>query len=125
MLRGYNPHIQTCYGVGASKFMERKSIVSDRYDEQLKDFVDFISRACAFTGHRPHKLPWRGDEAAPAYVALKEVLTAQIDALVRNGYTEFLSGMAEGTDIWAAQAVLTLREKYPAMKLHCILPCSN
>ena len=123
MLRGYNPHIRTPYGVGVSKFMERKSIAPDRYGEQLKGFVDFITRACAFTGHRPHKLPWRGDEAAPACVALREVLTAQIDALVRNGYTEFLSGMAEGTDIWAAQAVLTLREKYPMMKLHCILPC--
>lgn len=82
----------------------RKEIGSpERYTEQLVALTDFISRACAFTGHRPHKLPWRGDEAASACVALKEVLTAQIDALVRNGYTDFLSGMAEGTDTWAAQ----------------------
>lgn len=31
--------------------------------------------------------------------------------------------MALGVDIWAAQAVLTLREKHTKLKLHCILPC--
>ena len=103
--------------------MELQPTTPDRYAEQLAGLASFITRACAFTGHRPHKLPWRGDEAAPTCVALKEVLTAQINALVRNGYTEFLSGMAEGTDTWAAQIVLALREKNPAMKLHCILPC--
>lgn len=123
MLRGYNPHIRARYSVETGKFMERKPIVPDRYAKQLIELANFITNACAFTGHRPHKLPWRGNEAAPACVALKEVLAAQIDALVNNGYMEFLSGMAEGTDIWAAQAVLALREKHPAMKLHCILPC--
>ena len=103
--------------------MERKSIRPDRYGEQLARLASFITHACAFTGHRPHKFPWRGDEAVPACVALKKVLADQIDTLVSNGYTDFLSGMAEGTDIWAAQAVLATREKYPALKLHCILPC--
>lgn len=27
--------------------------------------------ACAFTGHRPHKFPWKGDEADLRCVALK------------------------------------------------------
>lgn len=40
-----------------------------------------------------------------------------------NGVTQFLSGMAEGVDTWAALAVLALREKNDALKLHCILPC--
>ena len=36
---------------------------------------------CAFTGHRPHRLPWRDNEDAPRCIALKEVLTEQITAL--------------------------------------------
>lgn len=32
-------------------------------------------------------------------------------------------GFTKGVDTWAALAVLALREKNPALKLHCILPC--
>ncbi len=79
-------------------------------------------RCCAFTGHRPQKLPWKGDEGDPRCVALKEALKGQIVRLVQEGVTDFLSGMAEGVDTWAAQAVLALREEDPALRLHCILP---
>ena len=52
------------------------------------------------------------------------VLTEQITALIEAGVTQFLSGMAEGTDIFCLEIVLALREKNPAIKLHCILPCT-
>ena len=97
----------------------------ENYTDQLASLVGFISRACAFTGHRPKKLPWRNDETAPECAALKAVLTEQIAALIEKGYTHFMSGMAEGTDVWAAQSVLAFREENPALKLHCILPCFN
>ena len=80
-------------------------------------------RFCAFTGHRPRKLPWKYCETDPRCIALKSVLEGQIARLARSGVTEYLSGMAEGTDTWAALAVLALREKMPTIKLHCILPC--
>ena len=80
-------------------------------------------KSCAFTGHRPQKFPWRYDESAVGCVKLKETLTAQITKLVARGFTDFLSGMAEGTDTWAAQIVLALRGENTALKLHCILPC--
>lgn len=79
--------------------------------------------AVAFTGHRPRKFPWRYDELDPRCVALKAVLTEQITALADAGITQFLSGMAEGTDVWSALSVLALQEKNPKVKLHCILPC--
>lgn len=81
--------------------------------------------SCAFTGHRPQKFSWRYDESAPGCVTLKQMLTEQIEALAADGVTEFLSGMAEGTDTWAALSVLSLRDKNPAIKLHCILPCEG
>jgi len=58
-------------------------------------------------------------------VALKAVLAEQITALVDAGFTQFLSGMAEGTDVWSALAILSLREQNPTTKLHCILPCKE
>ncbi len=33
--------------------------------------------------------------------------------------------MAEATDTWFSLIVLSLREKNPAIKLHCILPCKE
>lgn len=78
--------------------------------------------ACAFTGHRPHKFPWRDNEDDPRCIALKKVMTEQITALAEAGVTEYYSGGADGTDCWASLIVLTLREKNPALKLHCILP---
>ncbi len=86
--------------------------------------METMNKVCAFTGHRPNKLPWRYDETDSRCVALKAVLTEQITALTEAGFTQFLSGMAEATDTWSALAVLSLREKNPAIKLHCILPCT-
>lgn len=56
--------------------------------------------ACAFTGHRPCKLPWKYDEADSRCVELKAALAEQISALIGAGFTQFLSGMAEGTDCY-------------------------
>ena len=84
-----------------------------------------IEAACAFTGHRPKSFPWGYDENAPSCVLLKEVLASQISALAEQGVTDFLSGMAQGVDLWCAQIVLDLRKKNPALKLHAILPCEG
>ena len=81
--------------------------------------------SCAFTGHRPAKFPWKYNEADSRCIALKSALTEQIRLLAEAGVTQFLSGMAEATDTWSALSVLALREKNPAIKLHCILPCRD
>lgn len=79
-------------------------------------------KACAFTGHRPNKLPWRYNETAEGCVQLKKVLSGQIKELVEAGITDFLSGMAEGTDTICSEIVLALRKGNPSLRLHCILP---
>lgn len=84
-----------------------------------------MENACAFTGHRSQKFPWRFNEEDPRCIALKAVLTEQIKVLVKAGITQFTSGMAIGVDCWAAQIVLALRESDPTLKLHCVLPCKN
>ncbi|NCE66419.1 DUF1273 family protein [Pseudoflavonifractor sp. 524-17] len=74
---------------------------------------------CAFTGHRPHKFPWKYDEADPQCIALKRVLVQQVGRLAAAGVTDFFSGMADGSDVWLSQMVLELRTENPALKLHC------
>lgn len=48
-----------------------------------------LANSCAFTGHRPHKFPWRYNEADERCVALKAALTEQIIALTDAGVTDF------------------------------------
>ena len=81
-----------------------------------------LDNCCAFTGHRPHKFPWRYDETDSRCVALKTSLMEQITKLAEVGITDFYCGGADGVDCWAALIVLELREKNSALKLHLILP---
>lgn len=37
-----------------------------------------MENGCAFTGHRPHKLPWKYNEGDARCVALKTALKEQI-----------------------------------------------
>lgn len=78
--------------------MRDKARNPERFANQPAALAGSITRACAFTGHRPNKLPWRYNEDAPGCVALKKTLTEQIAALADDGYTDFLSGMALGVD---------------------------
>ena len=80
-------------------------------------------QAVAFSGHKPKKFPWKYDESSPDCVVLKEALRENLDKFIGQGIIHYLSGMAEGTDIWAAEAVLAARETHKKIKLLCILPC--
>ena len=55
-------------------------------------------KSCAFTGHRPKKLPWGYNEADSRCIALKRALAGEIVKRAEAGYTDFFSGMAQGTD---------------------------
>lgn len=81
-----------------------------------------LDNCCAFTGHRPHKLPWKYNEADERCKALKDTMTNQITSLIKAGITDFYSGGADGVDCWAALIVLALQKENPALRLHCILP---
>ena len=81
---------------------------------------------CCFTGHRPKSLPFGNDESAPGCERLKELLRESIERqITENGITHFISGMAIGVDIYAAEIVLQLKEKYPHITLECAIPCET
>ncbi len=48
---------------------------------------------CCFTGHRPSKMNMTANE-------IKPLLEKAIDDAIAEGYVTFITGMAEGTDIW-------------------------
>ena len=55
-----------------------------------------LDNCCAFTGHRPYKLPWRYNEADSRCLALKAALAGQITQLVDAGVTDFYRGRLLG-----------------------------
>lgn len=78
---------------------------------------------CCFTGHRPEKLPWGYDESSPDCAALKQRLARTLDELYRRGFRHFISGMAQGCDLYFAEAVLALREENPDVVAEAAIPC--
>jgi len=74
-------------------------------------------RIC-FTGHRPEKL--KMDENT-----LYTVLKNAIEQGIRDGFTTYISGMARGVDIVAAEIVLEIKKSKPELRLICALPHPN
>lgn len=70
---------------------------------------------CCFTGHRPEKL-------ARSEKEIKAALTEEINQAVQDGLTGFITGMARGVDLWAAEIVLSLRKRNKEIKLICAVP---
>lgn len=79
-------------------------------------------KTCSFTGHRPQKLPFGFDEADPRCVAFKQRIREAIEGLIGEGYALFVSGGAMGFDMFAAEAVLALKAKYPWIMLEMVSP---
>ncbi len=73
-----------------------------------------LSRCC-FTGHRPEKLKL-------PETTVKLLLKKAIRQAVQDGYTVFITGMARGADMWAAEIVLEERETNSGIKLVCASP---
>ena len=83
-----------------------------------------INRAVAFTGHRSQKLPFGFRETKPEALKLRALIRDEIEYAVLCGYLYFFSGMALGTDMIAAEEVLSLKKKrYPQIELIAAIPC--
>ena len=81
---------------------------------------------CAFTGHRPQKLKYLNKPDDERCMRLKERLNEAVKYVISyRGVTKFLSGMALGVDMLAAEVGLELREGNPRITLECVLPCAD
>ena len=104
-------------------FINKRGITIKR-NPKKKNLVSI--HTCCFTGHRPQKLPWGFDEDRNGCIAMKEIVKLEIQNSILNyGITHFISGMALGFDMIAAEIVLELKKNYPFITLECALPCKN
>jgi uncharacterized phage-like protein YoqJ len=72
-------------------------------------------KSCCFTGHRPDKLT-QSEES------LRPLLKSAVSDALEMGITTFITGMAKGFDILAAEEVLAMRAENPTIHLVCALP---
>lgn len=72
-------------------------------------------RRCCFTGHRPEKL-FGSEEVIIA------ALESEIQRAISDGMHTFITGMAWGIDILAAEIVLRYRTIDPSLHLICAIP---
>lgn len=70
---------------------------------------------CCFTGHRPEKL---SQPERKIIAAIDRAIRAAVD----DGFVTFISGMARGVDIWAAEIVLQLKKEGHPLHLICASP---
>lgn len=79
-------------------------------------------RTCAFTGHRPEKLPWGYNEEDERCWALKERMWKAAQDIYDMGYRHFLCGMAQGCDLYFAETILALRCLAVGVTLEAVIP---
>lgn len=72
-----------------------------------------MNKRVCFTGHR--KIGGTKE--------LKKALINQLVRLIDEGAADFYAGGAIGWDMMCENAVIELRERYPHIKLHLVLPC--
>lgn len=73
-------------------------------------------KTCCFTGHRSDKLP-NGDELE----ILRERLFVAMLEMIGRGVDTFITGMAEGFDLIAAETVINFYAR-PCLRLVCAVP---
>ena len=70
---------------------------------------------CCFTGHRPEKLMYSENQ-------IKPLLEKTIDNAISDGYVTFITDMARGTNIWAAEIVIERKKYNENLHLICAIP---
>lgn len=80
-----------------------------------------IERNVCITGHRPDRFGGH-DESAPQIIAVKEALRSAVREAYDRGFRRFISGMAQGVDTWAAEAVIELRAERTEVRLIAAVP---
>lgn len=76
-----------------------------------------MTKSICFTGHRVI--------ARPVLPGVLRELQRVLETAIPRGVVDFYTGGAIGWDTYCAQMVLDLREEYPGIALHLVLPCSR
>lgn len=80
---------------------------------------------CCFTGHRPQNLPFGFNENDNRCKLLKDKLKTEILHQIEKGTTHFITGMALGTDIFAAEIIVDIANRNKNIHLSAYIPYRN
>ena len=69
---------------------------------------------CCATGHR--------DVPVKDVAFVKKELKREIEQAIEDGYTRFISGFANGVDLYFAEIVAEARRKHPRLRLEAAIP---
>ena len=87
----------------------------ESYAKAQDEIKRLIEKTCCFTGHRPQF-------CVHSEAEIKGLLREKIDQAIEDGYTTFITGMACGVDIWAAEIIIDLMKDDDQLKLICAVP---
>lgn len=91
-------------------------------DSIIRTPIPRAARRVAFTGYRLQKMPFGFDETDPRCRDFLKRLEDSIAVLIINNYTHFITGGALGMDMFSAEIVLKLKQKYPWITLEVAVP---
>ena len=74
------------------------------------------------TGHRPKSLPWGYNENNLSCINFKNKIRIVFEKLINDGFTTFLTGMAEGFDMIGTEILIELRKNHN-IKIIAVVPC--
>ncbi len=82
-----------------------------------------MNRSVAFTGHRPEKIALSSGDPDIEH-EIRAALRVMLAGIYGSGYRTFLSGMAQGFDLWAAEETLAMAEDpaFGGMELVAVVP---
>lgn len=75
---------------------------------------DSEEKACCITGHR--------DIPQEKRLKIEAAIRAEIRAAIADGYSRFISGFADGSDLMFASIVVELKKKMPNLWLEAAIP---
>lgn len=92
--------------------VKKSDIIINMEQLRIKIQPNIQITSCAFTGHRelPQDFPI-------------QKLKSTIEETILKGADTFYNGMAVGFDLLAAEILLSLKDKYPYVKLVACIPC--
>lgn len=80
------------------------------------------SKTVCFSGHRPEKLPVKGNGGSAVIRYLKSILYKEILDSISAGYTRFITGLARGVDLWAGEILMELKAQGEQISIIAVKP---
>lgn len=102
-----------------------RSLNSGIWTASPEEFIPRTDRTVCITGHRKKGvIPFRGDPALfrQTVCCVRMMLGRYIDLAYKAGYTDFMDGLASGTDLWVAKHILLRKREGWDIRLIGVMP---